>query len=162
VPTPKFDLQTLADRAAIEDVVVRYFYAYDAGDLDLLATCFTDDATAEFGGVKVDGGGRGISAFLRGAGGPRVVTNASHYVSNVRIELEGDVATVDCYAISCRSDPAGASPMQMRGLRYRDRFARGSDGGWRIADRVHTAVWQASAPGVPIAPMRAASPRERS
>src|SRR3954449_870790 len=48
-------LQELADRRAIDDVLYRYAHALDSRDWDLLRTCFTEDAVADYlelGGVN--------------------------------------------------------------------------------------------------------------
>ena len=152
------ELQRLSDRAAIEDVIYRYATAFDARDAAGVASCFTDDATAEFGGVAVTGGGVAIAAFLHLAGGvPRPEPTAGHYFTNVRVTIGEGTAHAESYAISCRPGPDAPERFTMRGLRYHDDLVR-ADGSWRIARRVHNADWQLSAVNVPVTPM-AAQPR---
>lgn len=44
-------LQPLLDRQQIEDVLTRYSRAVDRADIDLLKTCYHDDATEDHAGV---------------------------------------------------------------------------------------------------------------
>ncbi|MCE2463994.1 MAG: nuclear transport factor 2 family protein, partial [Dehalococcoidia bacterium] len=41
-------LQELADRAAIRDVMILYARGLDRRDFDLVRSCFTDDAYADY------------------------------------------------------------------------------------------------------------------
>lgn len=150
----KFDLQQLSDRAAIGDVIVRYALAYDNHDDDMLASCFTDDAKAEYaGGLKIEGGGRAIAEFLRNLGNSatRPGPMARHFITNIVIDVDGDDATASSYGVAYRPGPESTAPVNIRGLRYSDRLVRDRDGEWRIASRVHTADWQANATGLPVA-----------
>ena len=154
--TAKFDLQQLSDRAAIGDVIVRYATAYDMHDDELLASCFTDDARAEYsGGLKIEGGGVEIARFLRNLANSstRPGPMARHFITNVVIELDGDTAAVKSYAVAYRPGQERTEPVNIRSIRYRDRFVREADGEWRIVERIHIADWQANAQGLPIAPV---------
>ena len=42
------DIQRLLDRAAIRDVLVRYFQGIDAANPDRVRSCFTDDVRAAY------------------------------------------------------------------------------------------------------------------
>ena len=48
-------LQELLDRASISDVTMLYTRGIDTRDLDLVASCFTQDAQADFYGDKFVG-----------------------------------------------------------------------------------------------------------
>jgi hypothetical protein len=65
-----------------------------------------------------------------------------HCVSNINIELEGDVAAVDSYirALHMLTDDAGRSITIERNGRYVDRFER-RNGEWRIAARDVAPAW---------------------
>ena len=54
----------LEDRAAIQDLVVRYFLAADGDDLDALTEIFTDDATFRISGAVCGAGRDAVLAFL--------------------------------------------------------------------------------------------------
>ena len=42
------DIQTLLDRAAIHDVLARYYQGLDQGKPEQVRSCFTDDVCAKF------------------------------------------------------------------------------------------------------------------
>jgi hypothetical protein len=148
-------LGTLADRAAIYDVLVSYVHGLDRHDWGLVASCFTVDATASYESIQDIGPGRDeLLAFLQGAGWEqsrdrggvlaRVIIGTTHVVGNVLTEIDGDVARVQSSAIAYIARGAnGNDPdeLLMRGVRYIDRFVR-SGQRWQIAHRTHTADWQ--------------------
>jgi ketosteroid isomerase-like protein len=149
-------VQALEDRAAINDLIIRYAEAVDNRDNDALASCFTDDAEASFAGVPVPGrGGAAVVAFLGslGDGGPPAVgrLKSSHLFTNVAISVQGDEAEARCSAsvYSVRDD---AGQIRVRGVSYRDRMRRTPDG-WRISKRAHSVAWEGAAESVPITPI---------
>ncbi len=148
--------QALEDRAAINDLIIRYAEAVDNRDNDALASCFTDDAEVSFAGVPVPGrGGAAVVAFLNslGDGGPPPATpiKTSHLFTNVVIKLEGDEADARCSAsvYSVRGDP---EQVRIRGVSYRDRMRRTPEG-WRISKRAHSVAWEGAAESVPVTPI---------
>jgi 3-phenylpropionate/cinnamic acid dioxygenase small subunit len=147
--------RALEDRAAINDLIIRYGEAVDNRDNDALACCFTDDAEATFAGVPVPGrGGAAVVAFLNSLGdsGPLATPiKSSHLFTNVVISLEGDEADARCSAsvYSVRGDP---EQIRIRGVSYHDRMRRTSDG-WRISKREHSVAWEGAAESVPITPI---------
>jgi hypothetical protein len=157
---PPFSPAELADRAAIQDVIVRYCNALDRRDHGEVATCFTAGARAEYGGVALEPGVDSIIGFLRQL---RAATDerhaGTHLSGNLLITLDGDEATAESYAIaySVPPDSDAGAPIKMRGVRYRDRLVR-EDGGWKIAERIHTADWEGAMPNLPLTPIR---PQER-
>ncbi len=79
-------LQRLADRAELEDVLLRYYYAVDSmRDIDGLVDCFTEDAEFDLVdlGLSVLRGRQEIRTFFEGA----FSTTAwhCHHVSNFHI-----------------------------------------------------------------------------
>lgn len=149
-------VQALEDRAAINDLIIRYAAAVDSRDDEALAACFTDDAEASFAGVAVPGrGGAAIVAFLGSLGGGAARTATpmitSHLFMNVAIELDGDEADVRSSAsvYSVRGDP---EQVRIRGITYHDRVRR-TGAGWRIAQRVHRPIWEGAAESVPLTPI---------
>jgi 3-phenylpropionate/cinnamic acid dioxygenase small subunit len=148
-------VQALEDRAAINDLIIRYAEAVDNRDNDALISCFTDDAEATFAGVAVPGrGGTAVVAFLNSLGDegpPAMPIKTSHLFTNVVIRLEGDEADARCRAsvYSVRGEP---EEIRVRGVSYRDRMRRTPDG-WRISNRTHSVAWEGAAESVPITPI---------
>jgi 3-phenylpropionate/cinnamic acid dioxygenase small subunit len=134
--------QELSDRAEIHDVVVRYGWAIDTKDWDLLDTCFTADAYVDYSSNP--GGKEGpyaqIRSWLEKMMSAFPVTQ--HLMSNIEVQLDGDRAT----ARTMVTNPQGAATREgplhffFVGGRYDDEFVRTPDG-WRIAKRVETTLW---------------------
>lgn len=148
-------VQAIEDRLAIEDVIIRYATAVDSKDDELLASCFTDDATASFAGVPAGPGGAAIVAFLASLRGAPVI-GSMHRFGNVVVTLHGDEADVTSRAVvyGVRGEPL---QLRMRSITYQDRFVRTASG-WRIARRVHAPAWEGAAENVPLTPIP--GPRE--
>jgi hypothetical protein len=140
-------VQELIDRAAIRDVMTRYARGLDRRDFDMVAGCFAPDATAEYSGEVLAPGVDAIVSYVRGL---EHLPISMHFMGDMFIELDGDSAEVETYAIAYLVGAHGGSEegVRVRGLRYRDRLAR-RQGGWAITHRVHTADWMFSSPSLP-------------
>lgn len=141
IPT---DVRSLASRAAIYDVIARYFRGIDSGSQDLVRSCFTDDVRVLYDGRKPEEGIEAamgsLKTFKRIAKGEMQIT--MHFMGNFHlIELDNESALTETYAIAFMVPPKTISQqMAVRGLRYIDRL-RESNGQWRIAQRQHTLDW---------------------
>jgi 3-phenylpropionate/cinnamic acid dioxygenase small subunit len=87
------DLQTLADRLEINDLLTNYATAVDTKDWTLYRSVFTADAFIDYesaGGVK--GSLDEVTAWMETtmAGFPMT----QHLIANVAVQLDGDAATV--------------------------------------------------------------------
>ncbi len=138
------DAQYLIDRAAIQDLLARYFSGLDRCNKEQVRSCFTDDVHAHY---DQRGTTRGIEALMNGfhtfkrmAEGRMKVT--THFMGNLQIKsIEGDIAETETNAIAFLVAPGeGEGQIAMRSLRYIDRMRREKDG-WRISDRIHTLDW---------------------
>ena len=144
-------IAALLDRREIEDVILRYCRGIDRGDLELVRSCYWPDATDSHGGFS---GTRDefvawVEALLAR------FESTSHFVGNLLVELAGDVAVVETYAIAFhRSPEPKASLNSIVGVRYVDRFEK-RGGAWKIARRVCVTEWSRVddvAGRLPIAP----------
>ena len=142
------EIQTLLDRAAIHDVLARYYQGLDQGNQDQVRACFTDDVIAQFDEKPAT---RGIDAlmdsfwvFRNHKSGAWLAS--THFMGNLNIPvLEGDVAETETYAIAFLVLPGKPERVAMRSLRYLDRLRRTQDG-WRICERQHTLDWSCHVP----------------
>ncbi len=128
-------LRTLADRAAITDLLHRYARAVDERDWDLFADCFTDNAAIDYtavGGIQGDLGT--IRSWL--ADVLRHFRLIQHIITNVEIELAGDMATCRSYLLNPMgiAGENGVLTVFLDSAIYRDRLVR-TERGWRIASR---------------------------
>ena len=126
------EVRDLADRQAINDVLVRYTAAFDAKDIDLLRTVFHPD------GIDHHQGFEPMSAeqFLAMAE-PMFETlgPTAHYLAGTLIELDGDTATARYRAVAFHRLGTGAEAFDsVMGARIVDRLER-RDGAWRISHR---------------------------
>ena len=145
----RIDVQSLLDRAAIGDVLGRYFQGIDLGNQDQVRSCFTEDVQATYHGRSavrgIDALIESIPSFRKQATGEWRVS--SHFMGNLNFGLlEGNVAETETYAIAflvLAGEPA--DQLAMRSLRYLDRLRRVEDG-WRISDRLHTLDWSCQVP----------------
>ena len=146
------DIQYLLDRAAIHDVLARYYQGLDQGKQDQVRNCFTEDVCAKFDEKPAT---RGIDALMDSfwvfknhqSGAWKITT---HFMGNLNFNmLEGDVAETETNAIAFLVLPGGSpeakEQVTMRSLRYLDRLRRTKDG-WRICERLHTLDWSCHVP----------------
>lgn len=144
------DVDTLLARAAIRDVLVRYYQGLDRGLPDQVRSCFTHDVTAAYDGRDTTTLGRdaliaSLNTFPRLAAGELLAT--THFMGNLCFHhLEADEAQTETYAIAHLLRPGTPAPrVVMRSLRYLDRWRR-VDGRWLIRARRHTLDWSCELP----------------
>jgi hypothetical protein len=130
------------DRAAINDVLLQYFRSCDRADAALMRSTFFEDADVDYGDFY-----RGdVDGFIAAAEGPEAFggfDRTMHFVGNMLIELEGDVAFAETYVIAHHTTKPGHAwhgafvPIYMR---YLDRFER-RGGRWAVATRRVVYEW---------------------
>jgi hypothetical protein len=125
----------LAALESIRQVKYRYLRCVDLKRWEELAATLTPDATADYGtpalGEPLRLAGRdAIVTFLRDRLGPGIIT--THFASQPEITIDANTAT----GTWCFEDTVIATEhrVMIKGAAfYEDRYARGSDGVWRIA-----------------------------
>jgi hypothetical protein len=123
------------DRLAIAEAFYRFGIAHDEARLDILETCFTEDAVLEVleGGAEPLNLWEGREAVLAGLGSviSQQTDQRRHCITNVVIDrLEGDEALALAYgAVAVAADglSLGASVFYSASLR------REGDGAWRLS-----------------------------
>src|ERR1700709_733550 len=138
------EIQYLIDRAAIQDLLMRYFQGLDRCSPEQVRSCFTDDIQAHYDhrppitGIEELMGG--FRTFKRIKEGKMKVT--THFMGNLNIGLlQGDVAETETNAIAFLVEPGeGADLVSIRSLRYIDRMRR-QENGWRRTERRTTPHW---------------------
>ena len=124
-------IQRLLDRAAIQDCLARYARGMDRHDEELVLSAYFEDAVDHHG--QFTGSPRELAAW--GADQHESVWDAhQHFLSNVTIEFDGDIAHVETYVMFVQRR-RGGGVVDFGGGRYVDRFERRA-GDWRIAARV--------------------------
>lgn len=132
----------LADETAIRAVLASYCRAVDRADPELLADCFWDDASVDYGGYK--GPAHPFCPLLvdaiRGWG------QTHHQLGQTLIEFAGEAsARAETYVTASHFPTRGQGEEMTYLGRYLDRFERRS-ADWRISARVLVMSWTRLAP----------------
>jgi hypothetical protein len=120
-----------ADRAAIEDLMVRYAHLIDAHEAAAWAATFTDDGVLDFPGTHVAGRAE-LLAFAARERDPR----RTHFPgAPILVQTGPDRVVARSKVLMTAPDPAGGGRMVFDGIGvYEDEIARTPDG-WRFARR---------------------------
>src|SRR5262249_13754171 len=88
-------------RQIIYDLFVRYTTALDAGDVETIVGCFTEDGALESPAVGVYAGRHGIREFAERFA--RFRANGAqlrHFIYNLAVQGDGDEARATCYLLT--------------------------------------------------------------
>ena len=135
------DLQELADRQEIVDVITRYTRAIDTRSWDDLDSVFTEDAILDYSSVggPVDELSVTKPWVADGLGG---FERYQHVIGQVATELEGDTARATAYFTNpmVAKNPDGSENLVEVGGYYHHDLVRTSSG-WRSRRMVDDNVW---------------------
>jgi len=135
-PVCQADLNALLDREAIRDCLYRYCRGIDRADEAALRSSYWPDAFDSHGAYSGSAEGFIVQALekLR-TGGRRV-----HAITNILIELHGDVAAVESSFLALQQTAAAPTLETFLCGRYVDRFEH-RGGEWRVAHRTVAYDW---------------------
>jgi uncharacterized protein (TIGR02246 family) len=89
---------SVEDRFAINDLFVRYTTALDAGDVETIVSCFTEDGSLESPAIGKYAGHTGIRAFSeRFAAMHERGVQLRHVISNLAMTVDDETAHATCY-----------------------------------------------------------------
>ena len=133
-----FDAKSVADRAAIRDVLERYCRGIDRLDEELITSVYWKGAIDDHGLYK--GPGEGFAAFivplLRDA-----YRATMHCLNQSLIQLKGNRANAETYFVAYHvGSKDGGEFIEIAGGRYVDVLEE-RNGEWRISDRVVVIEW---------------------
>jgi hypothetical protein len=135
-PICQAELRALLDRESIRECLYRYCRGIDRADEAILRSTYWPDATDCHGAYRGSADGfieQAIANLQRGGRGV-------HQVSNVLIELHGDLAAVESSFLALQASAAQPEVETFLAGRYVDRFEqRGSE--WRVAERTVVYDW---------------------
>jgi 3-phenylpropionate/cinnamic acid dioxygenase small subunit len=125
------------DHAELSALITRLGIWLDEKRFDEARTIFTEDATADtLGGVV-----HGVDALAAQAHRSHPDDVATqHFITNPRIEVDGDRATIDANLLVVFAAPTG---QRILGEQYRLAAAR-TPGGWRISRVAASPIWEFS------------------
>ncbi|GAY15154.1 nuclear transport factor 2 family protein [Mycobacterium sp. shizuoka-1] len=126
-------LQSLIDKDEIRELALRYCRGVDRKDPALLRSLYTRDGIDNHANI-FRGSASEYVDFLESTF--QFIQIGAHYVCNHLIELDGDQASGEVYALGYHILPTGqGSPTEsFVGVRYLDHYRR-EDGEWRFATR---------------------------
>jgi hypothetical protein len=133
-------VQWLLDREAIWDCIYRYARGLDRHDPEVFASAYHVDGIdrhGDFIGLRDEFVPWGLDLLAS------EWDAHTHFLTNNRVEIDGDVAHSECYVLFAQRRREGAK-VDLGGGRYIDRLER-RDGEWRIAARELVLDWTARA-----------------
>jgi 3-phenylpropionate/cinnamic acid dioxygenase small subunit len=131
------DLQTLADRLEINDLLTRYAHAVDSKDWTLYRSVFTDGAFIDYesaGGIK--GNRETVAKWLEQTMANFPMTQ--HLISNIDVKLDGDRASVRAMFYNPMGMPNGKT--FWCGGFYNHSLVRTADG-WKSERLIEESSW---------------------
>lgn len=138
------DLQAVADKLEIQEQLARYARGLDTRDWELWKSVFTEDATVDYSQSGILCASRDeVAAFL--AEVFATIPWATHHITNVEIDLDGDEARVRAMFFNPLQIP-GMSESSSTGGYYHHEFVRTPDG-WKSRHLVEEPVWFLNPPG---------------
>jgi hypothetical protein len=130
------DLRALLDKDAIRECLFRYCRGIDRADEELLLGVYWPDAHDSHGAYAGSASGFVAQAIPRLRSGGRGI----HQISNILIELRGDVAAVESSFLALQTTATTPTLETFLCGRYLDRFER-RNREWRVADRTVVYDW---------------------
>lgn len=136
-------LQTMWDKQEITELVYRLSRGVDRADEELIRSCYWPEAHDDHGAYKGDV--EGLVTHLRRRTLRPDVGPLQHAISNVLLEVDGDIAYGESYseARAIQEDRSVTRAL----ARYVDRFER-RENQWRIIDRV--VILESARPGFDV------------
>jgi hypothetical protein len=134
------NLNEISDHLEIRTVLAKYCRGVDRRDWELLRSVYHPDGTDNHG--PFNGTGSAFADYLDESLRECRLTG-HHQMTNVYIELDGDMARVESYYLVLHPliDPQTKTEALLQsGGRYLDKFEK-RNGAWKIASRVCTVDW---------------------
>jgi hypothetical protein len=123
-------LQRLLDKEAIREASLKYTRGIDRHDDDIMRQVYHPDARDDHG--EYIGDAEGLMHYANSIHSDNWRVH-HHFVSNMTIELDGDVAHCETYFFVTLARHRGGTDVGAG--RYLDRFERRA-GNWAVADRI--------------------------
>jgi SnoaL-like domain len=137
-------IDRLLAKQEIYEILIQYCRGIDRLDEELVRGCYQPDAVDNHGLYSGSVDHFVSNAFAR----QRKLVTACHYLQNVTIEIVGEAALAETYAIAVERGRTtdGSLLDNIVGLRYVDRFERREGGPWLIARRTVVIDWTRAEP----------------
>jgi hypothetical protein len=137
------DVQAVADKLEIYELLAHYARGVDTHDWDLWRSVFTEDAIVDYSQSGILCGSRGeVAEFLQKSF--ENIPWATHHITNVEIELDGDRAKVRAMFFNPMQLPGMDKESSTGGYYFHD-MVRTPDG-WKSAHLVEVPMWFVNRP----------------
>jgi 3-phenylpropionate/cinnamic acid dioxygenase small subunit len=138
------DVQQVADKLEIHELLARYARGVDTKDWALYRSVFTPDAAIDYSSAGAIAGTRDeVAAWLEA--GFVNIPMTQHFISNIEIELDGDHAKARAMFYNPMQLP-GMSDLSYCGGYYDHELVRTTDG-WKSERLVEHNQWFVGQPG---------------
>jgi SnoaL-like domain len=134
-------LQRLLDKEEIREAALKYTRGVDRHDDEIIRQAYHADARDDHG--EYIGGPEEFIAYVNAVHANNWRAH-HHFVTNMTIELDGDVAHCETYCLVTLARHQG-STIDVGAGRYIDRFEK-REGKWAIADRINMVEYVGSIP----------------
>jgi len=123
------DLRSLADRLAVQDVMIRYATSVDARDMKRYASCFTADVeVAGFGNTTFSDRGVYVDWVIEAL---KRYERTQHLIGNQEVVLDGDRAHLRSYVQATHLLADDPTKLMVLWAVYDDQLVRTAEG-WQI------------------------------
>jgi SnoaL-like domain len=133
-----YEILSPADRLAIHEVIARYAWSLDTGDVGEFAACFLTEGVLRWEAFAQPVEWRGTAALRAFCEYFRALPSSAgrqHHVSNLRIDTVDDEVRARSYVSVVLRQDVAPHPITVVGY-YDDRLVRHTDGSWRLRQRV--------------------------
>jgi hypothetical protein len=137
------EIEAIADRASIENVLLTYYHGIDRADYAAIRSCFFEDVSIDCGPFWGPGGLDAYMAYVKGPEALGGYERTMHFAGNMLIDIAGDKARSETYAIAYHTtapEHEWTGSFVVVYLRYLDRLER-RDGIWKILKRTFVVEW---------------------
>ena len=132
----KMTVQSMMDRAQIEDLLTQYYYNFGHGSAQAFSAFYADDAELRLG-AKVYKGKEGIEGAYNGVPADSPVKKAFSFtvlLTNPLVIVHGDTATAQVIFTEVLVDTPGATPHLLTQGREYDKLVK-IKGQWKFRSR---------------------------
>ena len=129
------------DRLDILDLLGRYLFAVDTGDLECVLACFAEDGVVRYATGETFAGAEGLREFARKAIGGPETRGRMHLNFPLYFARRGDAIVLTSYLSTAQWKPP-APPQSFGSIRYIEDHLVKTPAGWRMKERV-IALWSA-------------------
>ena len=129
----EIELSVIAEKAAVQAVLINYATGIDYKNWDLFASCFTDPVRADYKDLGLWTSRDELVEFMTQA--HVGFESSNHMLTNFVIDIDGEQATARCYVHAVLVMANDPKQFWETVATYDDKLVKGPDG-WAISERI--------------------------